>query len=111
MSEEIVIDGANDVRAAVIVAAEVVKEHLGLELSTDKMPDPHKHHFFSWMRGRKWFDLDRVRRNVRSTLRSQGLATPDWEGIFYLLIPEITHVCFEEGGAIVTSPWNDGYDF
>ena len=112
MPEEIVINSTNDLRAAVIVAAEVVREHLGLEFSEAEMPNPDDHHLFSWMRGRKWFNLSQVRDNVYKILQLEGIVIKDWEDIFRLLIPEITHVCFfSEDGSMVTSPWNDGWDF
>lgn len=112
MPEEVVVDESNDITAAVFAAAEVVRQELGLDLSVDDMPDPNGHHLFSWMQGRKWFNLHRVKVNVHNTLHSQGLESEDWEGIFRLLIPEITHVCFTtEDGIVIVSPWNDGYDF
>lgn len=111
MPDERITD-RNDIRAAVIAVAEVVREQVGLELRGEEMPDPNDHHLFSWMQGRKWFDIGRVRANARETIRRQGLASEDWEGVFRLLIPEIIHVCFvNEDGMVVVSPWNDGYDF
>jgi len=111
LSEEIIVDETNDLRAAVIAAAEVAREQIGLVLSTEEMPNPNEHRLFSWMQGRKWFNIERVKANVENTISAHGICSEDWEGVFRLLIPEITHVCFEEDGAIVISPWNDGYDF
>lgn len=108
----IVIDDSNDITAAVAVAYEVARELTGQDL-TDEMPDPHNHPFFRWMEGRKWFDLERVRKNVEATAKSQGLKSLEcWETVFELLIPEVRHVCFTtDEGFIASSPWADDCDF
>ncbi|MCX6812485.1 MAG: hypothetical protein NTW79_02590 [Candidatus Berkelbacteria bacterium] len=73
------LSAENDLLAAAIAVAEVIRERFGIVLDPDYMPDPFNSAKLRHARN-KWFDIERLKTDARTYLLLKG--NPNWYDVF-----------------------------